>query len=430
MPFLYFRFLAVFVFLSILFTTTDTVRAASLSLPFGNGDQVPIERFEADGDTLILWTPSSFGVQPPARSLAQELTFSNIETWLPDLHDAYFIPRGPGSIKSFRPKDLAGLIDQTLKQSNKSELFLMTTGNGAKVVLQAARLWQLDHPGSNRIRGLILFHPTLYGERPALGETARYLDVVSETNLPIFIIQPTLSTTYMRVTELQQRLQSGGSQVYLRIIEGVRDGFHLRPDDLMAEADFQARAKLSGLVPQAIRALRLSPAPTHAAPEAKKTQSRIDTPPGLKPYTHKRNRLPLGLPDLNGKFHRLEDYRGKVVLVSFWASWCPPCIREMPSMNRLQARLKGEGLVIIGVNIGEKPSAIRSFLKQNKIGFTVLLDELQQAYTDWKVYVVPSNYVIDTSGRIRLGSAGGIDWDSDEVVATIRQLLREPPSRK
>ena len=83
----------------------------------------------------------------------------------------------------------------------------------------------------------------------------------------------------------------------------------------------------------------------------------------LKPWTAGAA-PPLALQDLEGRPHRLEDYRGKVVLVNFWATWCEPCREEMPSMNKLRASLAGRPFAVLAVNLGESEARIRRFMEQ------------------------------------------------------------------
>jgi len=400
------------------------VSADSLNIKLSTGDEVPIERIPADGDTLILWTPSGFGMQPYSRVLAQEWAFDNLETWLADLHTAFFVSRGHNSVNSFSPKAIAELYDKALKLSGKKNLLLMTSGSGAKPVLQAARLWQLAHPGNPGIRGMILFHPSLYAGRPALGQKARYLPVTEETNLPIFIIQPTLSTTQFRVNDLIEKLGVGGSQVYLRIIKGARDGFHVRPEDDLTETDRKAREMLPDLIKSATHRLLNIKAPAHAAAKVGNVYKAVDHVPGLEPYSLATT-PPLELNDINGKPQRLQDYRGKVVLVSFWASWCPPCVHEMPSLSRLQRKMDSNRFVVLGVNIGEGVPKIRKFLNNRHVEFNILMDPEQKAYAAWNVYVVPSNFIIDGTGKVRLGSVGGIVWDSPDIIRSLEKLVDE-----
>ena len=135
---------------------------------------------------------------------------------------------------------------------------------------------------------------------------------------------------------------------------------------------------------------------------------------------------PLALRDLQGKEHKLADYRGKVVVLNFWATWCDPCREEMPSMQRLQEKLAGRPFAILAVDYGEGAPRVSEFLKKVPVRFTVLLDRDTSAATAWKVKVLPTTMVIDTEQRVRYVAVGDIEWDSQAVEEKIRKLL--PPS--
>jgi thiol-disulfide isomerase/thioredoxin len=132
---------------------------------------------------------------------------------------------------------------------------------------------------------------------------------------------------------------------------------------------------------------------------------------------------PLTLNDINGKPLKLEDYRGKVVMVQFWATWCPPCRKEMPSMMRLQDKLAGKPFIILAVNMGETEKEIKDFLALVKADFTVPMDSDGKAISAWKVFVAPSTFLIDPKGNIRYALQGGAEWDAPEYVAKIAELL-------
>jgi thiol-disulfide isomerase/thioredoxin len=134
---------------------------------------------------------------------------------------------------------------------------------------------------------------------------------------------------------------------------------------------------------------------------------------------------PLALRDLNGKEHKLTDYKGKVVVLNFWATWCDPCREEMPSMQRLQDKLAGKPFAILAVDYGEGPPRIKDFLKSVPVRFTVLLDRDASAATAWKVKVLPTTLVIDAEQRVRYIAVGDIGWDTQAVEEQIRKLL--PP---
>src|SRR5262245_2245723 len=143
----------------------------------------------------------------------------------------------------------------------------------------------------------------------------------------------------------------------------------------------------------------------------------------MKPWTAGAT-PPLALRDLEGKEHKLADYKGKVVVLNFWATWCDPCREEMPSMQRLQDKLAGR-LVVLAVDYGEGAPRISDFLKKVPVKFTVLLDRDTSAATAWKVKVLPTTLVIDTEQRVRYIAVGDIGWDTQAVEEQIRKLL--PP---
>ena len=115
--------------------------------------------------------------------------------------------------------------------------------------------------------------------------------------------------------------------------------------------------------------------------------------------------------------------RGEVTLVNFWASWCPPCVHEMPSMSRLNDDYREQPFTILAINLGERIEDIQNFLQQHPVNFPVLLDPQQQLPRQWKVFAFPTSYIIDKQGRIRYSVAGGIDWTSDEAKRAIQGLL-------
>ena len=133
----------------------------------------------------------------------------------------------------------------------------------------------------------------------------------------------------------------------------------------------------------------------------------------------------LELRDVGGGLHRLGDYRGKVVLVNFWATWCEPCREEMPSMNRLRASLAGQSFEVLAVNLAESEARIRRFVEQVPLDFTVLMDRDGAAGKAWQARVLPISFLIGPDGRIRYSVVGEIDWTQERVRKAITALL--PP---
>jgi len=143
----------------------------------------------------------------------------------------------------------------------------------------------------------------------------------------------------------------------------------------------------------------------------------------MKPWTGGAT-PPLSLRDVDGKEHRLADYKGKVVLLNFWATWCDPCREEMPAMQRLQDKLAGK-LVVVAVNYGEGPPRIKDFLGKVPVRFRVLLDRDTSAATAWKVKVLPTTLVLDPQQKIRFVAVGDVGWDTQAVEEQMRSLF--PP---
>lgn len=117
----------------------------------------------------------------------------------------------------------------------------------------------------------------------------------------------------------------------------------------------------------------------------------------------------------------LREYRGQVVLLNFWASWCPPCIEELPSLLALHRRLPQ--LVILGVSIDQDPVAYRNFLLQNGIDFLTIRDPSQAVMHSYGTIQIPDSYLIDRSGHIVRKYVSAQDWTSPEVLEALSATL-------
>ena len=142
----------------------------------------------------------------------------------------------------------------------------------------------------------------------------------------------------------------------------------------------------------------------------------------LKPFTADIQTPALVLKDLKGKTHNLKDYKGQVVLVQFWATYCGPCRQEMPLMNHLMKKMNGVPFSILAVDMGESEAEVRQFVDEVKPAFTILLDEEGGSIADWKVFAVPSNFIIGPEGKIRYTLFGGVEWDSDDLVKKLKAI--------
>lgn len=132
------------------------------------------------------------------------------------------------------------------------------------------------------------------------------------------------------------------------------------------------------------------------------------------------------LPDIGGGRHRLSDYRGKVVMVNFWATWCTPCRAEMPSMERLKQYFQTSDLVILAVNLGDSKREISRFYfsVDPPLTFTLLMDTQGSVSSLWPMRGLPMTFILDRSGQVTHISEGANHWDSPEVARVIRMLLK------
>ena len=122
----------------------------------------------------------------------------------------------------------------------------------------------------------------------------------------------------------------------------------------------------------------------------------------------------------------LKQFENQVVLVNFWATWCPPCVHEMPSMQRLSEKLIGDPFVILGVNIAEEETVVKAFLQHKvNVDFPILLDIHGNAMRQWNVMAFPTSFVIDKQGKIRYALFGSVDWETPEIVNKIETLIKE-----
>lgn len=133
------------------------------------------------------------------------------------------------------------------------------------------------------------------------------------------------------------------------------------------------------------------------------------------------------LQDMDEDKIKLSDYKGKVVLLNFWATWCPPCIREMPSMERLHQQVDAEGFNVIAVNQMEDIDQVFAFTGQLEVDptFKILFDTTSSVSRDYAVRGLPTTYLIDKEGRVRYRAVGGREFDHPEVIKIIEQLMAE-----
>jgi peroxiredoxin len=134
-------------------------------------------------------------------------------------------------------------------------------------------------------------------------------------------------------------------------------------------------------------------------------------------------------PDMSGKQISLSDHRGKVVLVNVWATWCPPCRQEMPSMQRLYEKFKGKNFEILAVSIdSEGREAVAPFMRKLHLTFPALLDPGETIIPLYGITGVPESFIVDKDGILVEKIVGPINWATPEVFSLFKDLIQKPGS--
>jgi len=129
--------------------------------------------------------------------------------------------------------------------------------------------------------------------------------------------------------------------------------------------------------------------------------------------------------DTKGNTVTLSELRGKVVMVNFWATWCPSCKQEKPSMERLNKMMAEENFVMLAINTEENgPAIVPAFLKKNPLEITVLYDDQGTVKQQYGVYKLPESFIINKNGIIDQKIIGPLDWSSPQTVAYFQRLIR------
>ena len=128
------------------------------------------------------------------------------------------------------------------------------------------------------------------------------------------------------------------------------------------------------------------------------------------------------LKDIDDNIHRLSDYRGKVVLVNFWATWCPPCRFELPSMEQLWQAIQKEGVIMLAINVGEDADTIFTFTSDYSVTFPLLLDRDSSVTKKYPVLGIPTSFILDPQGRIIYRAVGTREWNDPQLIQTILSL--------
>lgn len=402
-----------------LFSSKIVYAENEIVVPVSSGDEITVERFPATGKYLMVWLAPEYGLRGAHRSLARMLSKQNIEVWQSDIVTSLFLPQGSTSIKNLNGKYVADIIEYAHKLTGKK---IIVSGDSYASIsaLHGAHQWQQRKQSKPYFIGAILFSPYTYATIPPLGQLPEYMPIISATNIPIMIYQAKNNGNIGQFETLVEKLQQHGNPVYTRLTPKVMSLFY---EEKPSAEMLQQLKPLPINIKKMILILEKHPVPDKpiALKKLNENQSGIDI--YLKEYKGNISPLPINLTDAHDQAFVKNNFKGQVTIINFWATWCPPCVKEIPSLNSLKEKMKGLPFELISINYAEDKKTIIDFMKKVKVDFPVLLDKNGDFARKWNVITYPSTFVIDKNGKIKYGVNAAIEWNDPAFIKKIKALM-------
>jgi peroxiredoxin len=385
-----------------------------------DGNDLSLYQYPASGDTLLVWIGGN-GWRDRSIQLARDFKKRGIEVWQIDFAENLMQTPSSTFMRNLDAQYVADVIDAAHQRTGK-RVVLFAHAFAAIPALSGATLWQQRKVHHGKLLGAILFSPDLVTGLPALGKDPEYLPITRVTNIPLMLYQGSLHGSSKEFSRLLNELNSHNPNVFYTILPGVTGVFH------HSEASPATYALLKNL-PQHMHALfnlfstlTIPVTTTAYVAPAQTLSAGLDIQ--LQQFSGKPVPPTIDLKDANGKRYKRTDYRGKITVVNFWASWCAPCVAEIPSLNRLREQMQGLPFELISINYAESPVKIREFMQKVSVQFPVLIDPKGKVAQQWNVIAFPSTFVIGADGQIQYGVNAAIHWDTPEVVNSLKALVR------
>jgi len=435
-------------FLALLLIVFCLPAQAEFSITTPSGDKLEIKQWgESNRGPLFIWLLNQYGETKRADSLATELANKGASVWQVDLLDGLMLERTAEAIRNMDGGPVASLLE-TAVSNGRRPIVLVASDRMAVPLLKGLREWQLRVQSGKTgktadlraVAGGVVFFPNLYRGTPVAGEDPELMEIVAATNMPLMIMQPALGSNRTRLPSLLKTLHAAGSSAYSWLVPEVRDYYLLQTEKPRSESLQAMAGKVPAAVEQAIRqtpdqllaaARLLAASQKPAKPLAMREAGQKASAPAYGLIERPRQVAPnFSLTDAYGKSENLSQSKGRITLVNFWATWCPPCVHEIPSMNRLAAAYDKKDFGIVSINFKEDPEHVLAFLKRVDVDFPVLLDRDGAVSGRWRVFAFPSTFLLDRNGQIRYSVNTAIEWDTDEAKAVIDGLLKEAKAAK
>ncbi|MGV8934487.1 MAG: TlpA family protein disulfide reductase [Gallionellaceae bacterium] len=413
-------------FLALLFSTPLLFAEDKLPLPTSeltvishDGNELPIYRYPAKGKNLVLWIGGS-GWNDRTTQLARDFAYKGIEVWQIDFADALLQTSSSNFLRNLDASYVADIIDAAHQRTGKN-VVLFTQAYGAIPLLRGATLWQQRNKHKGKLLGAIIFSPDLLTGLPALGKDPEYLPIARATDIPMIIFQGGLRGSTAHFLGFLNVLTSHNPHIYFKMMPDIAGVFyHEEPN----AATYAMLKTLPDKMHDMINLLAVTPYPYTSKYVQPGQQAIATLDSSLK--TFKGNPLPpaIDLKDSKGHVYKIKDYHGKVTVVNFWATWCPPCVAEIPSLNRLREQMQGLDFELVSVNYADTSKVVDEFMQRVDVKFPVLLDLQGKVAQQWNVIGFPSTFVIGKDGKILYGVNAAIHWDDADVIKTLKDLSR------
>ncbi|MCB1734232.1 MAG: TlpA family protein disulfide reductase [Gammaproteobacteria bacterium] len=408
---------------SLAFADDDTLIVAT-----DNDQEITVHVYPNEADTpLLIWLEELDDARPAFESLMLDLQANGFTVWRTNLLDAFFLERSPTNVRGL---DGRGVLALLRKAETTGQPYMLVSADRMSIPsLRGARRWQAEMPAGHHFLGAALVYPNLFEPAPPAGIEPELMSITRHSSAPIYLLQPEYGALRSRMTTLLDALGTGGAPTFSRIVPKVRDWYFMHergenPDEDAATAQMprhllEATKLLGKIAPRMPRGMAAEfPDPTPTTHVRRGLIAFPDTPaaPGYR------------LSATLGGEQSFDDVRGKVALVNFWATWCPPCVHEIPSMNRLAQQFRTDQFRIVSINFKEDPAHIREFMNKVQVDFPVLIDPQGHTADAWRVFAFPSSFLIDRAGRIRYSVNSAIEWDTTEAITPIQGLIAEDTS--
>jgi peroxiredoxin len=378
----------------------------------------------ATGKRLYLWIGEPAWPNNGDALVVKGLTQSG-DVWYLDTPEALFIDRSRITMRGLDGQFVKDLVN--LATRDYQEVIVITLDVGAVPVLRGLRSWQeqASETARNRFKNLVLLYPSLFVNAPVAGEVPEFYPITTHSALPITILQPEQGAQSNSIQLTDRRLRMGGSLVNTLQVPIATDGYFKYQDIRMMAKD--AIQRIPAVVDQKIKRLQKLKyrVATMESIQLNSPESKIIA--GMVKLKHPKPMPSFTLKSLDGQQIRVpEDYQGKALLVNFWATWCPHCVEEIPSMNRALDHLAPDRFAMISVSYKDTQPIMEAFVKDVKVSFPILMDFDGKVSEDWKVFAYPSSFLIDANGHIHYAINSGSIWDSPEMLSYLREVMQIP----